>query len=176
MNQPQGYIYPFLFGFPSHSGHHRLSIELPVLRSVFSLIMYFMQVSVLHMYQSQPPYLPPPLPLISIYLFFVFVSISALQIGSSRPLKRPTCMKNTGSPGYSHCPPSLFMSLAERWQSSHRLQAGLSGGRAATEPPRRPERLAGHQAELGSYSFFFFLFLIKEQTERWTARVNWFKI
>ena len=53
-------------------------VEFPVLYSIFSLIMYFIQVSVLHMYQSQPPY--PASPCIHIFvlclcLYFLYFSV-----------------------------------------------------------------------------------------------------
>ena len=38
MNQLYVYIYPLFFGFPSHLGHHRAGVELPVLYSGLSLV------------------------------------------------------------------------------------------------------------------------------------------
>ena len=40
VNQLYVYTYPFFFGFPSHLGHAERRVELPVLHSGFSLIIY----------------------------------------------------------------------------------------------------------------------------------------
>ena len=63
---------PSFFGFPSHLGHHSALSRVPVLYSMFSLVVYFIH-SVNSVYVSNPisQFLPsPPLsPLVSIHLF-----------------------------------------------------------------------------------------------------------
>ena len=64
-----------LFRFPSHLGHHRALIELPVLYSRFSLVICFTHNSV---YTSTPvcQFIPPPFPLFGVHMFVLYICVS----------------------------------------------------------------------------------------------------
>ena len=77
-------VYSLLSGFLSHLGHHGAQSRAPTLYSRFSFVMYF--IPSVHICQSQSATsFHPCFP-----VFYLCVSISAFQIGSSAPLK---CMK-----------------------------------------------------------------------------------
>ena len=72
------YKYPLFFGLPSHSGcHRRLSQELPVVDSRFSLVIWFMQSSG---YMSIPTskFIPLLLSHLGVHTFFLSVSLFLL--------------------------------------------------------------------------------------------------
>ena len=74
------YITSFWISFPSITTEQ--GIEFPVLYSSFSLVAYFIHSS--GVYQSISQFIPPPHPpLVSMFVLYVHVSISAFQIRSS---------------------------------------------------------------------------------------------
>ena len=81
-------MHPFLFGFPSHLGHHRTLSRLPCAVQLVLISYLFMHNRV---YVSIPTsqFIPPfPCTGTGIYAFVLYirVSISALQVSSSAPL------------------------------------------------------------------------------------------
>ena len=46
VNQPNVYIYPLFFGFPSHLGHYRQLSQVPVLYIRISLVIYFIHSNI----------------------------------------------------------------------------------------------------------------------------------
>ena len=85
VTQPYVYIYPLLFGFPPHLGNHRALSRVPCAVGSHQLaILYLLSIECIYVNPKLPVHPASPLsPLISIHLFCMSVSISALQIRSS---------------------------------------------------------------------------------------------
>ena len=96
MNQLYVYIYPSFFGFPSHFSHHRALNRVPMLYSRFSLVICLIHgINSVYMSITISQLIPPPTlsPLVPICLFSISVSISALQIRSSKLLSSINILK-----------------------------------------------------------------------------------
>ena len=96
MNQLYVYIYPSFFGFPSHLSRHRALSRAPMLYSRFPRVICFIHginsvYTSITISQLIPP--PTPSPLVSVCLFSISVSISALQIRSSKLLSSINILK-----------------------------------------------------------------------------------
>ena len=73
-------IYPLFFGFPPTQVSTEYWVEFPLPYSRFLLVIYFIHSGVYMAIPISQFILPSFLPLVSIYLFFMFGSISTLQI------------------------------------------------------------------------------------------------
>ena len=86
MNQLYVYMYPLFFGFPSHVGHHRAISRVSCALQQVLISSLFCTYSCIHVNPNLPIH-PAPFSPLSVHMFvlYVCVSISALQIGSSVP-------------------------------------------------------------------------------------------
>ena len=86
VNQLYVYIYPLLFGFPSHLGHHRAFSRVPcaIQQVIISYLFYTQQHICVNPNLPVHPTSPSPL-VVYRFVLYICVSISALQIGSSVP-------------------------------------------------------------------------------------------
>ena len=73
-------IYPLFFGFPPTQVSTEYWVEFPLPYSRFLLVIYFIHSGVYMAIPISQFIVPSFLPLVSIYLFFMFGSISTLQI------------------------------------------------------------------------------------------------
>ena len=137
MNQLYVYICPCFFGFPSHLSHHRALNRVPMPYSRFSLVICFIHgISSIYMSITISQLIPPPTlsPWESICLFSISVSISALQIRSSKLLSfinilktwnnttkivRTLCWSPPPSPPGMSCVSSLVHCYTLKYTGTH---------------------------------------------------------